>query len=80
MASWAEEIPPSPMTGILPHHAQGNRLDGGTAKSAGADTQLGATALGVDGHTHEGIDERHAVGAFCLTGTGYLGNIGHIGR
>ena len=48
----------------LPYHAYGNRLDSRTAQSAGVDAEHWATALNVDSHAHECVDERYAVSTF----------------
>ena len=48
----------------LPYHAYVNRLDSRTAQSAGVDAEHWATALDVDSHAHECVDERYAVSTF----------------
>ena len=63
----------------LPNHPQGHRLDSRTTQSARIDAQFGATTLGVNGHSHQRVDERYAIGTLCLASTGNLGNIGDIG-
>ena len=64
----------------LPHHAQGNGFDGRPREPAGLDAQHRLATLNVNSHTHQRIDERHGIGAFCLTRAGNIGNIRHVRR
>ena len=50
--------------GYLPHHTEGNGFHGGTAETTGADAETRLTTLYVDGHSHESVYKRDAVGTF----------------
>ena len=65
--------------GHLVHHAQSDGLDARAGKSARSDAQPGASALDVDAHAHEGVDERNAVGALSFDSASNFGDVGDIG-
>ena len=64
----------------LPHHPQGYRLHSRTTQTTSIDTQQRLTALDINSHSHQGVDERHTVGTLPFYGLRNLTDIRHVGR
>ena len=63
----------------LPEHSDRDRLDGWSAESSSLDAEQRPSAFDVNGHAHEGVDERDAVGPLVLHCLCDIGDIGDVG-